>query len=352
MSSSSNSEGSAAPIAPLQLESPIGQFLSQILISHPHLVPAAVEQQLEQLQTDRDADKQKEEPGASGTDLVLYRRIAEVKANERREALEEILYALIVQKFMDANVSLIPSVTPSNASGQVDTWPSQDEKLERLHSPEAYDMIENHLAIILGNRMSNSTSVAQISKLRVGQVYAASVMYGYFLRRVDQRFQLEKTMKVLPQGSDDDVVSNMQQSVGQDYQHDDETANGSLRGTQSHPEVSSFSAGGVSPGGFGFGMKSSKLRTYVRSFDGETLQRYATIRSKEAVSIIEKHTEALFGRPEIVITPEGTVDSSKDEHIKISFEGLKKLVLEAVTFGSFLWDVESYVDSRYHFVAN
>lgn len=88
------------------------------------------------------------------------------------------------------------------------------------------------------------------------------------------------------------------------------------------------------------------------SFDGETLQRYATIRSKEAVSIIEKHTEALFGRPEIVVTPQGTVDSSNDVQIKISFAGLKRLVLEAVTFGSFLWDVESYVDSRYHFVMN
>lgn len=71
-SSSTNSGGSAASIAPLQLESPIGQFLSQILISHPHLMPAAVEQQLEQLQTDRDAEE-KDEPSASGTDLVLYR---------------------------------------------------------------------------------------------------------------------------------------------------------------------------------------------------------------------------------------------------------------------------------------
>ncbi|KAH0909545.1 LOW QUALITY PROTEIN: hypothetical protein HID58_032866, partial [Brassica napus] len=43
---------------------------------------------------------------------------------------------------------------------------------------------------------------------------------------------------------------------------------------------------------------------------------------------------------------------SKDEHIQISFKGLKRLVLEAVTFGSFLWDVESHVDSRYHFVLN
>ncbi|KAK9278321.1 hypothetical protein L1049_027886 [Liquidambar formosana] len=346
-SSSSDSLGSTAPIAPLQLESPVGQFLSQILMSHPHLVPAAAEQQLEQLQTDRDAEKQKEEPSASGTDLVLYRRIAEVKANERRKALEEILYALVVQRFMDANVSLIPTIIP-DPSGRVDSWPSQDEKLQQLHSSEAYEMVQNHLALILGNRLGDSTSVAQISKIRVGQVYAASVMYGYFLKRVDQRFQLEKTMKILPHALDEEE-RNVQQVVGDEIRPTGGEA--SYQTPQSHPEVSSWS-GGVSAGAFGNGIKASRLRTYVMSFDQETLQRYATIRSKEAVSIIEKHTEALFGRPEIVITPEGTIDSSKDESIKISFGGLKRLVLEAVTFGSFLWDVESYVDSRYHFVLN
>ena len=333
-SASSDSGGPTAPIAPLQLESPIGQFLSQILISHPQLVPAAVEQQLEQLQTDRDAQEQNEEPSAESTDLVLYRRIAEVKANERKKALEEILYALVVQKFMDANVSLIPSVTPSPA-----TWPAQDDKLELLHSPEALEMIQNHLALILGNRVGDSSSIAEISKLRVGQVYAASVMYGYFLKRVDQRFQLEKTTKILPEGVDKED-SNIQQH-----------SSGDERVPSTHPEVTSWSEL-PNAGGFGQPLKASRLRNYVMSFDAESLQRYATIRSKEAVSIIEKHTEALFGRPEIVITPEGTVDSSKDEVIKISFAGLRRLVLEAVTFGSFLWDVESYVDSRYHFVAN
>lgn len=326
---SSDSTGSNAPIAPLELESPIGQFLSQILVSHPHLVPAAVEQQLEQLQTDRDAQKQTDQPSsAQTTDLVLYKRIAEVKANERRKTLEEILYALVVQKFMDAKISLIPSVTPKPAASfnPVDAWPSQDEKLELIHSPEALEMIQNHLSLILGNRVSDSTSVAEISKLRVGQVYAASVMYGYFLKRVDQRFQLEKTTKVLPDTSGDARVPNV------------------------HPEVSSW-AEVPNSGSFGQ-VKASRLRNYVMSFDGESLQRYATIRSKEAVSIIEKHTEALFGRPEIVVTADGSVDSSKDEVIKISFGGLKRLVLEAVTFGSFLWDVESYVDTRYHFVAN
>lgn len=249
-----------------------------------------------------------------------------MKANERKKTVEEILYALVVEKFMDAKVSLVPSIAAC------ESWPAQDEKLKQVHSRESLEMIQNHLSLVLGNRLTDSTTVAQISKLRVGQVYAASVMYGYFLRRVDQRFQLEKAMKVLSGGP-----------AGEE-EEEEEAESSPAPG----PEVSTW-AGGISDAGFGNGIKASRLRTYVMSFDPETLQRYATIRSKEAVGIIEKHTEALFGRPEVVVTPH---DSAKEDSIKISFGALKRLVLEAVTFGSFLWDVESYVDARYHFVLN
>ena len=56
------------------MESPIGQFLSQILVTHPHLLPAAAEQQLEQLQTVQDSSEKKDAqaPPAAG-DIVLYR---------------------------------------------------------------------------------------------------------------------------------------------------------------------------------------------------------------------------------------------------------------------------------------
>jgi len=84
--------------------------------------------------------------------------------------------------------------------------------------------------------------------------------------------------------------------------------------------------------------------------DAETLQRYATIRSKEAISLIEKQTQALFGRPDIRIAEDGSIDTSSDEILAITFSGLTMLVLEAVAFGSFLWDAESYVESKYNFV--
>lgn len=351
---SGNYNESSKPIAPLQLESPTGQFLSQLLKEHPHLLPAAVDQQLERLVADRDAAAQQEIPSSTGTELVLYRRIAEVKDAERRKALEEIIYALIVQKFMDARISLIPCISmPDPVTGQIDTWPKQDHKLEGVHSSEAFEMIKNHLALVLGNRLLDSTSIAQISKLRVGQVYAASVMYGYFLRRVDQRFQLEKSMKTLPSGLNEE--SDAEQPLGGDSK-----TKGEFQAPYTSPGVASAAMPGIgtasepefNPTIYGRrGVKPCKLRAYVMSFDPETLQRYATMRSKEGVSIIEKHSEALFGRPEVQIVG-GSVAGTNDEIIKISFSGLTSLVLEAVTFGSFLWDVESYVDSRYHFVTN
>lgn len=84
--------------------------------------------------------------------------------------------------------------------------------------------------------------------------------------------------------------------------------------------------------------------------DPETLQRYATIRSKEAVSLIEKQTQALFGRPDIRILEDGSLNALNDEVISLTFSGLTMLVLEAIAFGSFLWDAEGYVESRFHFL--
>jgi hypothetical protein len=96
--------------------------------------------------------------------------------------------------------------------------------------------------------------------------------------------------------------------------------------------------------------KSYRLRSYVMYLDVETLQRYATIRSKEAISLNEKQTQALFGRPDIRIAENGSIETANDEVVSITFSGLTMPVLEVVAFGPFLWDAESYVESKYHFL--
>lgn len=337
---SDNGEESMSVIAPFQPESPTGQFLTQLLQSHPHLVSAAVEQELERLAEGRETEDSQEQPNPSGTELVLYRRIAELKTQERRKALEEIIYTLIVQKFVEAGIDMVPNLACLSPSGK--PWPVQVKELESVHSFEALELIRHHLALVLAGRgaveyIDENTS-AQISKLRVGQVYAASMVYGYFLRRMYNRFHLEKNLKLLPYGLED-------------WMNKDAAANGNEEDSMSAEFAAVLRGLGWAKQAPNF-VKSSKLLSYIMSFDTETLQGFGIVRSKESLRVLEKHAQALYGRPEVRISPNGLMTVPKDEMLIMRFSGLKRLVLEAVAFGSFLWDVESYVDSRYNFVMN
>ena len=275
--------------------------------------------------------------------LGFFRRIAEVKEKERRKALEEIIYSMIVHKFLDNDISMIPKILPnSDPTGRVDFWPNQEQKLESVHSPEAFEMIQSHLSIVLGERLVGPLETAvQISKIKLGKLYAASLMYGYFLRRVDQRYQLERAMNTLPKGFDEDRARFEDPGPAKRLWDPDSLIR--ILPDSGDPDVDFMDTGEE---------KSYRLRSYVMYLDAETLQRYATIRSKEAISLIEKQTQALFGRPDIRIADDGSIETANDEVVSITFSGLTMLVLEAVGFGSFLWDAESYVESKYHFFNN
>eukprot|EP00245_Coleochaete_scutata_P006246 TRINITY_DN204_c0_g2_i1.p1 TRINITY_DN204_c0_g2~~TRINITY_DN204_c0_g2_i1.p1 ORF type:complete len:134 (-),score=40.11 TRINITY_DN204_c0_g2_i1:607-969(-) len=109
--------------------------------------------------------------------------------------------------------------------------------------------------------------------------------------------------------------------------------------------------GSITPGAGSQGLKQSKLRTYVLNFDQETLQRSATMRTKQSIQVIEKHVEALFGKPEIVMMEGGLAMVKNDDPVRITLGGLRRVVLEAIAFGSFLWDVEVHVDARFGLTA-
>ncbi|CAI7930947.1 unnamed protein product [Closterium sp. NIES-54] len=423
----SETKDETAKAAPLSPESPSGILLEQLILSHPHLVPAAAEQQLEQLAAEAEATDAPKEIGAkkSSSDLVLYkflhlfelpslhhseipaifelasvlcsptvyfiflkfspscpsrrcsdslpfpqrRRMAEVRNSERMRAIKEVMYALIVQKFIESGAPLLPKVPfvtvdpsstlfPSAATSPfgldlVPTVPVKEQELSSVHSEEALDMVKEHLATILGPRptgpmaalINDDRVVVGTSKLRLGQVYAASIMYGYFLRRVDQRFQLEKSIGMLKGfvGSaaakgDAEGEEGAQQVVFPPEEVVEEVVE----------EVKGESAGeeGKEGEGEGEGKAEQTLRAYVQSFDPETLQMTATMRSKESVEVIERHTEALFGKPKVEANEEG-VAVVKDDAARLTVSTLRRLVLEAVAFGGFLWDIESFVDTRF-----
>ncbi|KAL3655852.1 hypothetical protein CASFOL_000248 [Castilleja foliolosa] len=338
---SGNSGGDLIPVAPLQLESPVGQLLAQIQQTHPHLFMASAEQQLENLQSQRDGKTEANAPSAQ--DLLLYKRIGEVKEKERRKTLEDIIYCLLVQRFVDNQISMIPKITAtSEPAGRVDFWPNQEQKLESVHSPEAFEMILSHLSLVLGERVVGPLdTIIQISKIKLGKLYAASIMYGYFLRRVDERYQLERSMNTLPEGfGEEERVITFDEPENEKQLWDPDSL------IRIYPDDGD--GGGIVDSGNE--EKPYKLRSYVMYLDAETLQRYATIRSKEAVSLIEKQTQALFGRPDIMVTKDGSLDASNDEVVSLTFSGLTMLVLEAVAFGSFLWDTENFVESKYPFI--
>jgi hypothetical protein len=61
---------------------------------------------------------------------------------------------------------------------------------EGVHSTDAIALVKEHLGSLLGTSPVSSYAKMKISKLQAAQVYAASVMFGYFLRRADLRFQV------------------------------------------------------------------------------------------------------------------------------------------------------------------
>ncbi|CAN8313926.1 unnamed protein product [Cochlearia groenlandica] len=338
-----DSKESFASIAPVELESHVGKLLDQILRTHPHLLNSTIDQQLEKLEAEKES---LEAESSSSSQDILSKRISEVKDKDRRKALAEIIYCLVVHRFVERGISMIPRIKPtSDPAGRIDLWPNQEDKLQAIHSSEAFEMIQSHLSSVLGDRTAVGplSSIVQISKIKLGKLYAASVMYGYFLRRIDQRYQLESTVKTLPKRAE--KTRERFEEPSPPYPLWDPDSLIRIQPEEYDPDSYPAGRNQDEPLSSSYG-----LRSYVTYLDSDTLQRYATIRSKEAMSLIEKQTQALFGRPDIRILEDGKLDTSNDEVLSLSFSGLAMLVLEAVSFGSFLWDAESYVETKHHFL--
>ncbi|XP_070012406.1 UV-B-induced protein At3g17800, chloroplastic isoform X2 [Nicotiana sylvestris] len=267
------------------------------------------------------------------------RRIAEVKELECQASVEDIMYILISYKFSGMRVHLVPKLSKCMYNDRLEIWPCRDWELESIHSCEVLEMVREHLTTVLGwkekSNVTDNWAPTKVRKLQLCRVYAASVLFGYFLKSASLRHHLEQKVDHINRdlgiaGSSQLLLSELR-SLGSEtvpFSH--------ISGTRS------TSVGRIP---LVREKKQEKLKYYVMSFDAETLQMCAKPKSKEALNLIEKHIYALFGDEKTGLIASGEV-------ISTSLASLKRIVLEAIAFGSFLWDAEEYIRTVYQLKDN
>ena len=369
--------------APMDPGSAHGQMLAHVLDNESHLFTAAVEATLDRMSEELDADEQRQgsvdvtadedetktktnAPSGADGGLVLFRRIQAMRASERRNGVQDVMYANILQKFRGLNVDMLPPLDE-------EMFDVRGVDLTRLtdgvHSAEALSMVKEHLMGMLGPEASAAygNALVRTSKLQAAQMYAASIMFGYFLRKADKRFSLDRAMGTLPLNPEESARSLEalfeSASAMDSVDEADLGLGGDARGRPSASERSddmkiktNASEGKLT------------LKQYIQSFDAATLAETARVVSLEGVVLAERQTGALFGSVETlaremqsaleeggepITSPEelmrrveDVVGGGKVATVTLPVATQRRVVLEAVAFGSFLRDAEAFVDAR------
>merc|ERR1711966_231464 len=122
--------------------------------------------------------------------MVLFKRIEQMKVLERRSGVQDVMYANILQKFLTIGVDMLP---PLDDEDVLLRGVDLTKLTSGVHSVEALEMVKEHLMGMLGPQTQNaySNTLVRMSKLQCAQMYAASIMFGYFLRKADKRFKLD-----------------------------------------------------------------------------------------------------------------------------------------------------------------
>jgi len=203
-----------------------------------------------------------------------------------------------------------------------------------IYSKDALELVREHLFSIIGQQgspsMINSLTVVQIALIQASQVYAMSSFFGYYLSRMDARYQLEKLAGTFGAWGDEpssDFTSNL-------FAEEDKEA-------------------------------VSSLKDYINAFGPKEMMKIGSIASKEAQSAMELQVTALFGdlrmlkqrlqdalgavgsAEEAHVKLQEAMQSGEVESIRITSEDVRRMVLEAVAFGSLLNDQEQQAENFY-----
>ena len=341
----------------------------------PHLFRTAVETEFEKIKEGREAassssssssdSEQTATPTTPETlDLVLSKRMAEVRHMEERTTIEDLMYVCILEKFQGIGVDLLPNVAPVP-----ETMTTLNALTEGVHTKEALDMVKEHVLSVLGPAsMALANTRIKMSKLQAAQVYAASIMFGYFLRRVDARFQLAKTVGMVPESPEDAVARLEKLFAMSDESTMEATSDDESTTTTSSSSASASSSSSATSNNTNNVVKRERgaLRRYVESFDQETMMATTRLVTAEGSALVERQTKALFGDvkalqtqmqeavgsdavsvEELMERVQQAVAAESVEIVDITVGTQRRAVLEAVAYGCFLRDVECWVGREY-----
>jgi hypothetical protein len=312
---------------PVEVASGQAQKALYLLKENPMLFDSAVEEALEALAEARDA----EEGGESAADgeaakddmALLRRRMDEVRSSDRMRTVMELLYLKVCARFRQLEAPLLPPLKEGGyvSAGQVDLKKLTSE----IYSKEALELVREHLFQFMGQANAPFGAQIMMPLFQAGQVYAMSAIFGYYLRQVDARFQLEKLAGSFGAWGDEDPPKQ--------FDGDEES--------------------------------TKSLKDYVAGFNEDEIKRMTNIASSEARMAMEAQTAALFGDlralKEKLVEVVGMVFDEQEANekvtqamqsgdikaLRLTSQDLQRLVLEAVAFGSLLSDAEKQVDAVY-----
>jgi len=306
-------------LGPVEIRTGRGQKALYLLKDDPLLFDASLQGELETLahEVETEAIQQASLQESTEADTrALRRKMSEVRAKERVQVVTELLYLQVCSKFRSLRVPLISTMKDGGnvRFGAVDLKSLTSD----VYSGHSLEIVRDHLLRIIGQSEAMSDSaILAMPLFQAGQVYLLSLSFGYYLRRAEARFQLDKLAGGVWDESADEVS------------------------------------------------RTTSLKEYISAFGPQDVQSLWSVSSLEAQMAMKEQISSLFGdlaalkvklmtalgevnTPEEAATKLETLISNKEvEYIRINTHDLRRLVLEAVAFGSLLNDAERQFDSVY-----
>ena len=73
-----------------------------------------------------------------------------MKDCECQLAIEEVMYMLVVHKYSEIKVPMVPRLSECANNGRLEIWTLKDKELEAIHSFDVLELVKEHLSIVLG----------------------------------------------------------------------------------------------------------------------------------------------------------------------------------------------------------